>query len=201
MPMPSNKLIPASAANPSSSHHVHPDHGLPVEVVGVEAVGVVVVEVGVVEVGVVDVDGVVVVVVPDGLPATAVGCAGVMVNGNDVTTVAVPVLGTLPNKPLMVGHALATSCLNVAMLTEVVPDMVPLPLVSVPLRPVTVNGSAQFVKAMGEVVLSTMLVGRVRLLIAPVEELKSAVPVATSFNVPVPWICIPIRVGLLTGAK
>lgn len=144
---------PVVATRASSSHHVHPDQGLPVDVVGVvNDVDVL----GVVEVGVV--------VVPDGLPTTAVGCAGVMVNGNDVTTVAVSVLGMLSKELPIAAHPFAIPCLNVAMLMEVVPDMVPdmvpgmpeLPLVPVPLRPVTVNGSTQFVKLMGEVVLSTM---------------------------------------------
>jgi len=196
-----NRLTPAIATRASSNHHVNPDQGLPVDVVGVVTADV---EGDVVDV-VLDVVVVLLVVVPVGLPATAVGCAGVMVKGNDVTTVAVPVLGTddpaAASRPLTVGQAVFTSLSNEAILTGVVPAMVPLPFVAVPLKPVTVNGNAQFVRAIGEVVFITMLVGRVRLLMAPVDSLKFAVPVAASSNVPVPVTLTPIRVGLVTGLK
>ncbi len=134
MPMPSNKLIPASAANPSSSHHVHPDHGLPVEVVGVEAVGVVVVDgVVVVEVGVV--------VLPEveaGLPATADGLTGVIVKGRVIVAVAVPDVPTALSRLASDGQSCFTMLAKVDICSVTLPVMVPLPPLSVPANPLIV---------------------------------------------------------------
>ncbi len=129
--MPSNKLIPASAARASSSHHVHPDHGLPVEVVGVEAVGVVVVD-GVVEVGVVLPE------VEAGLPATADGLAGVIVKGRVIVAVAVPDVPTAPSRLASDGQACFTMLTKLDICSVTLPVMVPLPPLSVPANPLIV---------------------------------------------------------------
>jgi len=137
--MPSNKLIPASAANPSSSHHVHPDHGLPVEVVGVEAVGVVVVDgVVVVEVGVVEVGVVVLPEVEAGLPATADGLAGVIVKGRVIVAVAVPDVPTALSRLASDGQSCFTMLAKVDICSVTLPVMVPLPPLSVPANPLIV---------------------------------------------------------------
>ena len=132
--MPSNKLIPASAARASSSHHVHPDHGLPVEVVGVEAVGVVVVDgVVVVEVGVV--------VLPEveaGLPATADGLTGVIVKGRVIVAVAVPDVPTALSRLASDGQSCFTMLAKVDICSVTLPVMVPLPPLSVPANPLIV---------------------------------------------------------------
>ena len=136
--MPSNKLIPASAANPSSSHHVHPDHGLPVEVVGVEVVldGVVVVEV--VLDGVVVEVGVVLPEVEAGLPATADGLTGVIVKGRVIVAVAVPDVPTALSRLASDGQACFTMLTKLDICSVTLPVMVPLPPLSVPANPLIV---------------------------------------------------------------
>ncbi len=172
MPMPSSKLIPASAASPSSNHHVHPDHGLPVEVVGVEAVDVVLDGV-VVEVVL---DGVVVVVVlPEvaaGLPAVAVGLAGVIVKGRVIVAVAVPVVPTVLSRLVSEGQYCLTKAMKLATCSVILPVMLPLPPLSVPVNPLIVCGREQFVMEIGEVRLITISAVKVMFDIAPFDGLK-----------------------------